>query len=189
MQNGFTLIELMVSLSIFSIVMVISVGTLLIMIDINAKAQAVYSASTNLSFALDSMTREIRTGDHYYCASLGATLPVIDTTNDCVGGHGIAFIRGRDDWQIGYRLNGSRIEQKVNNPFGAGDIDWVEITADDVVIQEFELTVENTDTNDATGDTEQPTVDVLVKGYVNNGLDTNTDFNIQTHVVQRLLDR
>ena len=42
MKKGFTLIELMVSLTVFSIVMVVSIGTLLIMIDSNAKAQALY---------------------------------------------------------------------------------------------------------------------------------------------------
>ena len=89
--RGFTLVELMVSLTIFSIVMMVSTGTLLVLIDVNAKAQALYSATSNLSFALDSMTREMRTGYHYYCddsngqtgEELPPTIPGGDPTRDC----------------------------------------------------------------------------------------------------------
>ncbi len=70
---GFTLIELMVSLTLFSITMLISVGTLLILIDINAKAQAMYSSTTNLAFMLDNMTREIRMGYAYNCSTVSTT--------------------------------------------------------------------------------------------------------------------
>ena len=203
-KTGFTLVELMVSLTIFSIVMLVSVGTLLIMIDINAKAQALYSATTNLSFALDSMTREIRTGKDYYCktsdGTAGETLPSQTAPRpkkDCgpgVEGNYLGFSRGRDNWQVGYRLVESggfgTIQQKINNPGGStGDTAWMPITADDVDIDLFELTVEHTDTHTANGDTEQPIVKVLVKGKISNGLATDTEFNVETHIVQRLLDR
>jgi len=68
-QFGFTLIEMIVSLGLFSIVITISVGALLVLIATNEQLQAEQSVMTNLSFALDSMTREIRTGTNYYCAS------------------------------------------------------------------------------------------------------------------------
>jgi prepilin-type N-terminal cleavage/methylation domain-containing protein len=193
--TGFTLVELMVSLAIFSIVMVICTGTLLTLIDVNAKAQALNSSTTNLSFALDSMTREIRTGYHYYCLDLppgNQPLPDPNSTNDCNGvgntGDFISFVREKDGWQIGYRLNNSRIEQKVENPFGPlGDTGWLPITAENVVVEIFSLSVNNA-TPFTGNNTHQPFVDFLIKGYVNNGLDTNTDFYIQTHVVQRRLD-
>ncbi len=188
---GFTLIELMVSLTVFAIVMVVSTSTLLTMVNANAKAQALYSAASNLSFALDSMTREIRTGYHYYC--MKDTSPDEFTTiksdslrSECVSpaGNYIAFTRERDDERMAYRLSGEKIQQNTNDGNG-----WVDITADDVHISTFSLTVENSKVKDEVGgDMKQPTVNLIIKGYIKNGLDTDTDFHIQTHIVQRRLD-
>lgn len=194
--QGFTLIELMVSLTIFSIVMMVSVGALLSIIDINAKAQALYSATTNLSFALDSMTREIRTGYHYYCKDSTGTaqesFPNADSTADCINKDFISFSREKDNVQVGYRrreIDGKGVlEQKV----ASGN--WVQITSLDVVVDEFSLTVQNsepyyTDTSYTVGsDISQPVIDFRLKGYVNNGLDEDTDFNIQSRIVERRLD-
>lgn len=206
-EGGFTLVELMVSLVIFSTVMVISAGTLLIMIDINAKAQAIYSSTTNLSFALDTITREIRTGHHYNCQGYnppGSTdhLPSIrqeenyHVTSPCTNGNYIAFFREKDGYQIGYRLvqdieeGTGWIEQRINNPAGSsGDTPWVRLTSEDVVVQNFRLNVLNVETYDENdSDTTQPVVDLFISGYVNNGLDQDTDFSIQSRVVQRRLD-
>ncbi len=68
-QSGFTLVEMIVSLAIFAIVVTVSVGALLVLVGTNQRLQGEQSVMTNLSFALDSMTREIRTGSYYYCAS------------------------------------------------------------------------------------------------------------------------
>lgn len=192
-SEGFTLVELMVSLSIFSIVMVISVGTLLIMIDINAKAQAVYSSTSNLSFALDSMTREIRTGYHYYCyaTDINATVnvPSITTTNNCTNGNLISIIREKDAKQLVYRLHGTAIEQNLKNTSTGVETGWQQITSDEVSIDKFELKVVGADTYYASGsDTAQPAVDLLIAGSISNGLNTTTDFSIQTHIVERRLD-
>lgn len=183
-QGGFTLVELMVSLTIFSIVMTVSAGTLLIMIDINAKAQAVYSSTTNLTFALDNMTREIRTGYHYYCeTTIRSDLQT--GTNDCSGGGGqyITFTKEKNGDRVGYRLNGSAIEQRVGG-------DWVPLTSDDVEVTNFDLVVNGTNPAIGSGSTDniQPTVDFTISGFVSNGLDTKTEFSIQSHVVQRRLD-
>ncbi len=118
LQRGFTLIEMIVSLALFSIVITISVGALLVLIATNQQLQSEQSVMTNLSFALDSMTREIRTGYNYHCDSrpnLGAgpastifkdpeglgTVSGTTLTADCSNGrtggvdfHGISFFEG-----------------------------------------------------------------------------------------------
>lgn len=58
---------MIVSLGIFSVVAVISLGALMRIISANHKAQAIQSAFTNLNFALESMSREIRMGANYHC--------------------------------------------------------------------------------------------------------------------------
>jgi hypothetical protein len=169
-----------------AVVMVISSGTLLVMIDVNAKAQALYSASSNLSFALDSMTRELRTGYHYNCTvaipSDSASLPASTATSDCADGQFVAFSRERDNVRMGYRIKNGKLEQKVSSG------NWMPLTSNDVVIDRFNLTVEDSDTYTDTNDTTQPFINLQILGHVNNGLDTNTDFSIQTHMVGRRLD-
>jgi prepilin-type N-terminal cleavage/methylation domain-containing protein len=197
--RGFTLVELMVSLTIFSMVMVVSVGTLLIMVDANAKAQALYSASTNLSFALDSLTREIRTGYHYYCRSYTpSTAPDRGETRDCGGGSVLIFWREIDGKQIGYRHNSTEdsIEYKDYTAGGA----WTRLTAPEIVIDDMELSVQGSnpygqydgtglyEARGGSGGDQQPSVDILISGHVSNGLETDTDFSIQSHIVQRRLD-
>ena len=122
---GFTLIEMIVSLALFSVVITISVGALLILIASNRQLQDEQAVLTNLSFALDSMTREIRTGSAYVCGSEsnrngnnnifrdGQNLDSIsvNTEVDCVNGrnrnpsgvisgngriHGLAFVESGD---------------------------------------------------------------------------------------------
>lgn len=193
-QQGFTLIELMVSLTVFAIVMLISTTTLLTMIDMNAKAQALYSATTNLSFAIDSMTREIRMSYHYYCypvpgGSVGlGSLPAEGATHDCSASEhsdAIAFTRERDGLHKGYGLYEGGLWQ-----YEEGGNGWERLTATDVVIDDFSLSVENTDVyvDSSPHNVRQPVVTLKISGHVNNGLDTNTDFHVQTRIMQRRLD-
>ena len=205
-MRGFSLIELMVSLTIFSILMVVSVGTLLTLIDANAKAQALSSATTNLSFALDSITREIRTGHYYRCEKAknqanpdlpggNGTLPPSDCNNNVVNkndGDEIIFIRDRDGFKIGYRLYGGKIQQRIEDPNGVVLNRWDDVTSSDIEIEKFKIVVSGSEVYvTSNSDTYQPVVTLLIKGKVtkNNGLEGNTDFNIQTLIVQRRLDQ
>lgn len=191
---GFSLIELMVSLSVFAIVMVVSTTAVLSYIDANAKAQALYSTTTNLSFVLDSMTREIRTGYRYYCLETfvanDANLPGPNETRDCLEdspGKYISFVREKDDKRVGYRLYNEGLEQ--NMTIGGNSTGWVRLTSEDVKIDTFEVVAIGTETYvDNNTNLIQPYVLLKIKGHVNNGLEENTDFNIQTNVTQRRLD-
>lgn len=203
---GFTLIELMVSLTIFSILMVVSIGTLLTLIDVNAKAQALASSATNLSFALDSITREIRTGHYYYCTEFdpdtdGDQLPNDATMpGDCTSNahaNFIAFVRDRDDYKVGYRrivveedgISRGVIQQKIQDSDGVDVADWEALTSSDVSIDVFHIIVTDSETYDESSDVDQPVVTLFIKGHVNNGLEEETDFSIQTNITQRRLDQ
>ena len=63
--RGFTLIEIMVSICIFSIVMAMGMGAILTLVNVNRQAQAMRVAMDNINFALDSMSRDIRVGTKY----------------------------------------------------------------------------------------------------------------------------
>jgi prepilin-type N-terminal cleavage/methylation domain-containing protein len=64
---GFTLIETLVSLALFSVVLVIAGGTTVSVIDINKRNQAISSVVNNLNYSIDSMIRDIKTGYLYKC--------------------------------------------------------------------------------------------------------------------------
>ncbi|MFM2424173.1 MAG: hypothetical protein RLZZ70_564, partial [Candidatus Parcubacteria bacterium] len=96
-MHGFTLIEMLVSLALFTIIATTTVGTLLVVIGGNSQSVAEQSAMSNLSFALDSMTREIRTGTEYYCGSVAQVTAAgvtgsASASADCLSGNdGISF--------------------------------------------------------------------------------------------------
>lgn len=68
-KGGFTLIELMVAISIFTMIMLVAMGSLFTMLDSAKGARALRLAMDNVNFAMESMTRSIRMGTNYNCSS------------------------------------------------------------------------------------------------------------------------
>lgn len=66
-QRGFTLVEALVSLAIFSVVMVTAVGIILAVITSNKRNQAINSVVNNLNYSIESMVRDVKTGFSYKC--------------------------------------------------------------------------------------------------------------------------
>ncbi|MFM2381952.1 MAG: hypothetical protein RLZZ76_719 [Candidatus Parcubacteria bacterium] len=190
--RGFSLIEVLVSLSIFAIVITIAIGALLSLIGANARVQNTQAVMTNISYALDSMTREIRTGTDFFCGP-DASLPVTgNVTRNCPnGGNAFSFNEGgvslteftsNNSRRIGYRLFDNTIERRLGNG------PWETVTAPEITIDALRYIVTGAKRGD--GDSyESPTVTIYVEGSTG---DTNDDsyagFNIQTTVVQQLLD-
>ena len=89
-QGGFTLIEIIVSLMIFSIVVLVALSALVKIIDANKKAQTIQDSVINLSFTLESMSREMRSGSYYNCQEgIAATIGTLSSSNisaQCVNG-------------------------------------------------------------------------------------------------------
>lgn len=61
--KGFTLIEVMVAVSIFTVVVTIGIGALMSVISTNKKIQAQREIVNGLSFALETMGRRLRLAD------------------------------------------------------------------------------------------------------------------------------
>lgn len=200
-ERGFSLIEVLVSLSIFTIVMTVSVGALMVLINANARAENTQSVMTNISYALDSMTREMRTGTDYYCGAYTA-LPTdagdITTSNCSSGGTAFSFNEGgqsltsntpNNSRRIGYRLNNGALQRRLGNGDGDGNInenseDWLDVTSPDITVTNLNFY----STGATRLDTESPTVTLYLKGYSGKNDGSQGIFNIQTTVVQQLLD-
>ena len=179
---GFTLVELLVSVSLFAVVMMISVGTLLSLVDANRQSQSLKSVTNNLNFALDTMTRTLRTGLDFSC---GADTAV---RQDCPNGDTkITFLDDRR-CLITYEFVDSHIERSIAEGGGSScqaTDNPQRLTAPEVVIEEAQFYV----TGSALGDGLQPTVTIVVKGRAGANTDSESVFNIQTTVTQRLPDR
>jgi len=173
--RGFTLIEMMVSVTLFSIVMLVGLSALLTLVDENKRAQALNSVITDLNFTLESMARTIRVGNQYGCPSAGT---------NCIGGGDTLVLQAPVDGSfrnILYTFNDSgergRVQRSVN---GSGLVD---ITSSNVDIEEFKFYVFGA----TPGDAEQPRVMMVLSGKAAvDGQDT--EFSIQTTVTQRVID-
>ena len=177
-QQGFSLIELLVSVALFTVVMTVSVGTLLALVNANQKAQSMKSVVNNLNFALDSMSRTIRTGRTYHCTdTISGTLPM--TTADCAGGAKGLVLTDDHGNRLAYRYINAGIER--NNGTGG----WVELTAPEVVIDDMRFYV----TGSTAGDGMQPMVTLSIRGHAGTKDATQSAFNVETTVTQRVLDQ
>lgn len=181
--RGFSLIELLVAVALFVVVMTVSVGTLLALVDANSKAQSLKSVINNLNFALDSMTRTLRTGYRYHCNSAANVAALPTTRRDCASGDtGISVVDDRGQ-RVGYRLLNETVQRRV---IGIdGDSGWVPLTSPDVRINEMLFYVTNTSLSDDT----QPLVTIGIRGEAGQQTKIESSFNIQTTVTQRVLDQ
>ena len=141
-SRGFSLVEMLVAVALFSGVMLIAVGALLALVDANKKAQALNSVMNNLNFALENMSRNIRVGTTYHCEVTNNVPADVDVTKDCSnGGKLFAFEsssgnKGDKTDQIVYRITGTRIEKSEN---GGASGTFINITAPEVSIDNFFL--------------------------------------------------
>lgn len=189
--KGFSLIEVLVSLALFSIVVTMSVGTLVVLMDANAKAQETRELVNQVSMVLDGMTREIRTGFDYRCSSslgLGSdgTTPV-----DCPNGYhmfgftesGTGLTDGLGSHRIGYRLNGGAIQRSLG---GEG---WEDITpTNNMEITRLWFTLDNS-TQLSDGDNRAPIVTIIIQGEITTSIFADPEkFILQTTVAQQSLD-
>lgn len=215
-QSGFTLIEMIVSLALFSSVITISIGALLTMIATNQALQSEQSVMTNLSFALDSMTREIRTGIHYYCASRpnysagGEEAIFADSdgqeglglkVNDCADGNksgndlqGISFSEGGDSVtgvatdRILYFFDntGGPNSGKILRKVGNGPAQSITSSGIQIVNAEFFVSGSKPQSAGGGGKDDQASVTIFIEA---KETDSSTDtYKMQTTVTQRTLD-
>jgi prepilin-type N-terminal cleavage/methylation domain-containing protein len=167
-RRGFTLIEILVSLSIFALVVVVAAGALLTAMDGNRKTQAIKSVLNNLNFALESITREVRVGGEYSVGISNESLQFVSTDGRTIL---YQFVEdsGADTGQI--------MKSVDSEPPYA-------VTAPEVRIESVQFYVTGEDPNDEL----QPKVFLTVNGYAGVKLRNRSQFNLQTTITQRLRD-
>jgi prepilin-type N-terminal cleavage/methylation domain-containing protein len=170
--RGFTLIELMTAISIFIVVMTISMGSIINVFDANRKARSLKTVLNNLNLAVESMSREMRFGKNYHCGSGTITVP-----RNCPSGGTLVSFLSSENTQITYRLNGQTIEKRV----GSGS--YIAVTAPEIVIDRLTFYTLGA----GTSNTLQPKTIIIIKGHAGIAK-SRSDFTLQTLVSQRFPD-
>ena len=184
---GFTLVEMIIAVSLFTVVALISTAALLSLADANRKAQALQLVMNNLNIALDGMVRSIRMGSTYHCVPDGSPDDVFTSPRPCPdGGMTFALERyggnpsdARDQWLYWFQ-NGRIYKSETGSKAGG-----FALTTPEVSIDAMSFYVVGT----TRGDVEQPKVLITIKGTASaQNVRTKTSFSIQATAVQRLLD-
>jgi prepilin-type N-terminal cleavage/methylation domain-containing protein len=203
LNSGFTLVELLVSLAIFSIVVVSSLGAMLSIADANRRVQKTRAVLDNLSLSMESMSRNLRLGSVYRCEKIDAptySLPSsnLHVTRDCssLSGNWGNFIAFEDQFgnpvdnsdQAYYYLdsnpasptNGSIMYKRYNAAAPTA------LTSDDLQIKSLRFYVTGIT---GTGESVQPKVIIIISGTTQVGrAQEPVEVNLQTTVSQRPLN-
>ncbi len=203
-SRGFTLIETMVSLALFSVVLVISGGVIVSVIDINKRNQAISAVVNNLNYSIDSMVRDIKTGYLYKCGSV--SVPTIEgikadtdaSLDNCATTDTITLVStiAGDPMVVRYQF--------VPSNTGNGYIKKTIYTADTSVPGEYSITdkvnvnIESVNFNISNPATlecvdcgiprGQPSVSIIIKGMAGNNQIETSKFYVQTFISQRVLN-
>jgi type II secretory pathway pseudopilin PulG len=176
-RSGFTLVELLIAVSLFIVVVTISMGAILSIFDANKKAQSSKTVVDNLNLSIENMARIIRFGSSYHCGNFGT----LSNPNDCAVGDTFIAVNFNGSTII-YRWNGTTSDavQRSDN----GGVTYTDITAPEAKIEYVKFYVFGT----ASGDTNQPYVVAVIKGHVGSKTTTQTVFSVETLMSQRTLD-
>ena len=183
-KKGFTLIEIMVSISIFAIIMVSGVGALLTITRSYNVSREISSVSTSIHFALDSLVRDIRIGDSYFAGSFSAsTFPDQYRYNDGISSV-INLMGTNQRGHLRYTLDTTAdpILRRYQNIAGLEPTDYSMLSDfEGIEITNALFRVVGSDPSDNI----QPSVFIYLRG---TNIDDGSDFVVQTFVSQRNLD-
>jgi prepilin-type N-terminal cleavage/methylation domain-containing protein len=157
LKKGFTLIEMLVSLSIFSLVLIVALSAVITIMDLNRKAQTLSSSVNNLNLAVESIVRTIKTADP----------STIDTGSGSSCSNEISMITDSGK-EVTYLVDSDnvlykKIDSNLQQP----------IVGYEIVINKVCFQAENT---------LQPLVRIILGGEAKAGHNTSTEFYLQTTV-------
>lgn len=191
-NKGYTIIETMIAVSLFLVVVMAGMGALLNANVLHQKSRDMRSIIDNLSFIMEDMSRNLRTGYSYHCLTGNDTLANSAIPVSCASGWGIAFesadgssATNNDQWV--YYIDDGKIWKSTDN----GATDFIQLTPAEVSIDSVSsfsvLGAEGVATNQ-----QQPFVTIRLVGRITYKPGTPnsvvTPFSLQTSVSQRLVD-
>lgn len=196
-NKGFTLVEVMVAISIFVVVVLAGTNAL---INVNKALKSTRRMSQivdTINFAAEDMSRNIRLGAYYNCAN---SLPASGQKNpvaDCAQTQKTIFLEPFNgkvptDTESNFSDQLSyKIEQNNNGDYQLfksinGGVNYVDIISNDIILDGnsgFKVYGSGLSPDNQ----EQPRVTFMLSGYIKDQ-NSNIPFSIQTTISQRILD-
>lgn len=192
-NKGYTIIETMISVSLFLVIVMAGMSALLNANLLHEKSNDMRSIMDNLSFIMEDMSRNLRTGYDYHCFS-GAVPnnPPNPLTRSCEGGEkGISFMATTNPdtrwvYKLGLCDDGTSGICKSVDGSNSINLAPAEIEIDQAASSLVVIGAEPPN-SDGTGDTQQPFATIRLSGTIKSkGGDTS--FSLQTSVSQRQID-
>ena len=164
-RQGFTLVELIVAVGLFSVVTSIAVGGFVSALRTQRQTVGLISANSNASLLMEQMAREIRTG-YDFCVN----------GENCFSSSQLSFKNAHGE-SVSYRLQGGAVERSVGGNFSP-------LTSGNVSIRYLSFVVSGNQSNDAL----TPRVTISM-GVSSKELGVaGSAINLQTTVSARVLD-
>ncbi len=171
--RGFTLIEMIVSIGLFSLVMLVVTAAYLAIIALDKEARTTNEVVANLSFTVESMARNIRTGTHYSCAGAGnGSCSQFSFLNS--EGQSITYLLKTD----------GTVAQCSSGTCTPASPDAISLTDPRITIQSLTFLVRGV----GTGDALEPQATINIHGTLIGNRGHTVDFAVQTGATQRFLE-
>ena len=183
LNRGFSLVEMLVAVAVFMSIMTVALSTLVTTIDANRKAQAIKSTIDSVTFAIESMSKEMRMGTEYKC-SLNGSFPV--TLADCANNGGVAVkFKTNGGSYIIYKFDGGTLKKCTDDNC---------LTPEDLISKDSGVSINNMTFYVVGANNElnsnvllktQPRVVITISGTI-SVKSSITNFDLQTSVSQRI---
>lgn len=202
-KKGFSLVEILVVLGLFSSIATLALGSLFNAQAINGRLQETQAILDNVNLSIQTVTRDIRFGSDFYCTNI---IPTASTTvtvrkncpNGSEGGSVLIFQpadAANELDRVAYYITSTGVMFKKEFYYGE-EPRMVQMTASDVIIDSMRFYVEGANT--ATGindegnlsDFKQPIITMHISGRSVSVSSTREPeiFKIQTHISSREID-
>ena len=174
---GFTLVEMIVAVTLFAIVAITGAGAVVDLYNATNRAKSIASIMNGMNYALDGMTRTIRFATNYHCGS-AETLGEPRLCGGTGPGDGEDFFAVTTPGGVTiYKLENGAIKLSTN-----GGSSFTSITPTEVVIEGLNFYASGVFPGGA--DNAQPYVVVSIKGRTTGRAVTQSPFNLQTTISQ-----
>jgi prepilin-type N-terminal cleavage/methylation domain-containing protein len=186
-QRGFTLVELIVSVGLFALVMLIATGAYFSLIALDRQARATNQVVGSLSFAMDTMTRGIRTGTNYQCTNSAEDAYGNSSSGACTA---FSYSDTALNTIVSYILkaNGTIGRCEGVAPGSCTDVNASALTDSSITIQKLSFYVRGSGTVSSPTSAQQPHVTFVISGRMPAGPNKTVPFTIQEGSTQRLID-
>src|SRR3989344_3746723 len=181
-QDGYTILETMIAISLFLIIITAGMGALLNANLLHQKSQDMASLMDNLSFILEDMSRNLRTGYDYHCINDGNfAMGTIVAPRSCASGGAIAFEYAFGNNTVGTDQRAYKVLKAVD-----GAQSFVQLNPPEVAINSVSgFSVLGAEAPG--GNLQQPFVIIKLVGTITYK-NVTTPFSLQTSASQRTID-